>query len=115
MRFFISQPMAGLSDADILKKRNEIIGVLKEKFGDDIEIIDSFTKSETIVDRGRVAMLGHSIMMMWNADVVIFCDGWSQSSGCMIEHQVCTKYDISRIYESELMLSDTSEDVVFWR
>lgn len=112
MKFFISQPMAGLKDSEILEKRNEIIALIKEKYPD-AEIIDSFSKSEDIVDRGRVAMLGHSIMLMWDADYVFMCNGWMRSNGCVIENEVASRYNIKRVYEHEFR--EKKDDTVYWR
>lgn len=102
MKIFISQPMNGLKDSQILEKRAEMIRLLTDHYGEGIEIIDSFTKSEDVIGRGRVAMLGDSIMKMWDADIVLFCDGWSGSAGCTVEYEVCSRYDIKRIYEYDL-------------
>ena len=114
MKLFISQPMAGLTDEKIRKRREELIQLVKEKFSEDIEVIDSFTKSEEIVRRGRIAMLGDSIMKMHDADMVIFASGWRRSAGCNVEHEVCVRYNISRLYEEEL-IQDEHHLHVFWR
>lgn len=41
-RIFISQPMRGLSDAEILSKRQEIVSKVESIVNDEVEIIDSF-------------------------------------------------------------------------
>lgn len=47
INLFISQPMHGLSDEDILKERDRVIKLAKEKFGEDIEVLKSyFTEDE---------------------------------------------------------------------
>lgn len=103
MKWFISQPMAGMTDEEILARRNEIIALIKSmRHNEDVEIIDSFTKSEEIVGKGRIAMLGDSIMLMKDADIVFFAKGWNHSAGCNVEHEVCVQYHIRRIYEEAL-------------
>jgi len=103
MKWFISQPMAGMTDEQILARRNEIIDLIKSmRHNEEVEIIDSFTKSEEIVGKGRIAMLGDSIMLMKDADVVFFANGWEKSAGCNVEHEVCVQYHLRRIYESAL-------------
>ncbi|MBO4736433.1 MAG: hypothetical protein J5614_08560 [Paludibacteraceae bacterium] len=100
MKVFISQPMAGLTDEQILERRNELIEKTREWYkGQELEFIDSFTKSEDIVGRGRIAMLGDSIAKMYDATVCIFATGWQKSSGCKVEHEVCVQYTIQRLYE----------------
>lgn len=47
IKLFISQPMNGLSDEDILKERDRAIKCAKKQLGDDIEVLDSyFTEDE---------------------------------------------------------------------
>jgi hypothetical protein len=115
MKLFISQPMAGLTDEKIRERREELIQLVKKKFSEDIEVIDSFTKSEEIVGRGRIAMLGDSIMKMYDADMVIFASDWRRSAGCNVEHEVCKQYCIPRLYEEDLVVQEEYQHHVFWR
>lgn len=41
-KLFISQPMKGKSDADILAERQKAIKSAEEKIGEPVEVIDSF-------------------------------------------------------------------------
>ena len=90
MVVFISQPMSGKSDAEILSVREEVKAVIREKYGDNVFIIDSFIKS----NKSPVYMLGTAISLMSSADVVVFADGWENSRGCRIEYQVAKEYGI---------------------
>ena len=62
MKIFISQPMNGKSDEEIIQEREEIIKVLEDRFGkDNIEFIDSFF-DDTVKDVNiPVFLLGESI------------------------------------------------------
>lgn len=102
MKVFISQPMAGLSDEEILKKREFNINMIKMQLPEyaNVEFIDSFTKPEDIVEN-RVKMLGHSIMMLADADVCIFLPGWMDSPGCLTEFDVCKRYNIKSVFIQE--------------
>ena len=102
MKVFISQPMHGLTDEEILKRRKELIETIKNRFGDNVEIIDSFTKSPELIAKGRIAMLGDSIQLMADADVVFFANGFLLSSGCRTEHFVATVYHIPMMFESDV-------------
>lgn len=122
MKVFISQPMAGLTDEQILERRNECIQKLKDWYGEDkIDPIDSFTKSESIVDGGRIVMLGHSIQLMADADTVFFAKGWDTSKGCIVEHEVAKQYNIGCIYEeyfgdpSKAKETYHQQDTTYWR
>lgn len=90
MVVFISQPMSGKSDAEILTAREEVKAVIREKYGDNVFIIDSFIKS----NKSPVYMLGTAISLMSSADVVFFAKDWDKSRGCRIEHQVAKEYGI---------------------
>ena len=43
-KLFISQPMKGKSDADILAERQKAIKSAEEKIGEPVEVIDSFSR-----------------------------------------------------------------------
>lgn len=93
MVVFISQPMSGKSDAEILAVREEVKDVIRGKYGDNVFIIDSFIKS----NKSPVYMLGTAISLMSSADVVFFAKGWENSRGCKIERQVAESYGIKCI------------------
>ena len=44
-------------------------------------------------------MLGKSIELLAQADVVYFCDGWEYARGCKIEHDAAVAYGLDVIYE----------------
>lgn len=110
MKVFISQPMNGLSDDEIIRTREFNIQMLKMQLPEfaDVEFIDSFTKPEEIVGN-RVKMLGHSIMLLADADVCVFLPGWMNSPGCLTEFDVCKRYGIKSIFISEPIYRMNSE------
>lgn len=97
MRVFISQPMRGKTDEEILRERDEAIKEIKKNISDDIEIIDSFFQSAP-VDARPLWFLGKSLELLSTADIAYFCRGWDLSRGCRIEHQCCLEYGI-KIFE----------------
>ncbi len=111
IRVFISQPMNGLTNEEILLKREELIQKFKtfinpnntiERSLNTVEFIDSFNKDNDIVAKGRIAMLGHSISLMADADLVIAANGADNSAGCICELTVAEQYNIPVLHE-ELM------------
>ena len=98
MKIFISQPMNGRTDEDILAKRESLIALAKEKYGE-VEVIDSFTKDPELEAKGQIAMLGHSIGMMADADLVVFAKDWTRARGCRVEQQVAKQYEIPILFE----------------
>ena len=96
MRVFISQPMAGRSNEELLAERARIARKLRTMY-EDVEIIDSFL----LEPRGPVWLLGESIKLMDGADLVYFCRGWQRSRGCMVEYMTAGSYGIDMIFERE--------------
>lgn len=97
MRVFISQPMNGKTDEEILRERDEAINEIKKNISDDIEVIDSFFQSAP-VDARPLYFLGKSLELLSTADIAYFCRGWDLARGCRIEHQCCLEYGI-KIFE----------------
>lgn len=97
MRVFISQPMNGKTDEEILRERDEAIKEIKKNISDDIEVIDSFYQSAP-VDARPLWFLGKSLELLSTADTAYFCRGWDLARGCRIEHQCCLDYGI-KIFE----------------
>lgn len=107
MKVFISQPMNGLSEAEILKKRERLFDLVRNQYGKDIELIDSYIKSPKIVTKGHVAMLGDSIALMADADLVVFARNWNKARGCKVEEMVAKLYDLPMMFEESLTLTES--------
>lgn len=90
-KVFISQPMHGMEESDILQIRQDIINAV-EKTWDDVYILDSFLTGAK--DVNPLVCLGHAITILSKADVAVFAPRWSHSRGCRVEHEICEEYDI---------------------
>ena len=100
-KLFISQPMRGRSDEEILKEREEIIQYVKNKYPyDEIEVIDSFFQ-EAPVDVRPMWYLGKSIELLSTADIACFAKGYMDARGCRIEHTCAHEYGIETVIEWE--------------
>lgn len=73
MKVFISQPMRGRTDEEILIKRNEIVNKLKEEYGE-VEILDSFF-TDFNPDVKPLEYLAKSIGYLAKADLAYFAKG----------------------------------------
>ena len=97
MKVFISQPMKGRTDKEILEERDAVIEYLKQKYGD-ISIIDSFLDIEPPeVKTTPVFYLGKSIQLLSEADLCVVVGDVSGNNGCQIEMEVCKRYGIEFI------------------
>ena len=97
-KLFISQPMNGKSDDDILKERKMAIKRAKEVLNDDIEVLDTFF-DDFEENAKPLHYLARSIEYLAEADVAYFVEGWNRARGCKIEHQCASEYGIQCIYE----------------
>lgn len=97
-KLFVSLPMAGLTTEEIRNKMTEYKENAEHIMGEKLELIDTTTvEAPNDVKNCRVWCLGKSIMMMADADIVYFGDGWREARGCIAESVVAYRYKILRI------------------
>lgn len=92
-KLFISQPMKGKSDEDILAERQKAIKSAEEKIGEPVEVIDSFFQ-EAPVDAKPLWFLGKSLELLAGADIAYFAKSWQDARGCKIENTCAIEYGI---------------------
>lgn len=97
MKVFISQPMKGLSEEEIKSNREKAIKNIKNLYGDDAEIIDSYIDS----DGTPLWCLGKSIELLSTADIAYFVKDWNTARGCRIEYMCADNYGIGAYFEEE--------------
>ena len=99
-KVFISQPMRGLTDEEILKKREEIKKDIENKINEKVEFIDSFFQDypSNIHDiHVPIWYLGKSIQLLSQADMIYLGENWDKARGCKIEYEVAKAYGIKII------------------
>ena len=104
-KLFISQPMRGKSDAEILTARNDAICAAKEVCGEEVEVIDSFFQDAPVEAR-PLWFLGKSLELLSTADIAYFALGWEEARGCRIEHECAKEYGIPWIATGQLAEKD---------
>lgn len=93
MKIFISQPMTGIKLEQIKDTREDFVKNLKEKYGDNIEILDTiFDDFDPEDPTNPLKCLGLSLYIMGDADLCVFMPNWQNSRGCNIEHDCAIKY-----------------------
>lgn len=95
-RLFISQPMNGKTDEEILFAREKAINSAERLLGEPVEVIDSFFQNAPH-DAKPLWFLGKSLELLSTADVVYFAKGWESARGCRIENQCAIEYGIDVI------------------
>ena len=74
-KLFISQPMKGKTDEQILAEREKAIKSAERQLGEPVEIIDSFFQSAP-ADAKPLWFLGKSLELLSGADIAYFAKGW---------------------------------------
>lgn len=97
-KLFISQPMKGKTDEEILAVREKAIKSAEEKLGEPVEVIDSFFQSAP-ADARPLWFLGKSLELLSTADVAFFAKGWEEARGCKIENTCAIEYGIDVVIE----------------
>ena len=100
-KLFISQPMRGLTDEEILKAREEIKNRAEKTIGESLELINSFIEDYPVeIDKSiPVWYLGKSIQFLSQADIAYFAGDWRNARGCKIEYEIVNAYGIKFIIE----------------
>ena len=100
MKVFISQPMNGKTQEQILTEREAIIKHINELY-DDVEIIDSYIADyppEGVSKESEgLWYLSKSIKMLSQADLAYFAKGWEEARGCRIENTCAVEYGLEVI------------------
>lgn len=107
---FISQPMTGKSEEEILETRQKEIEKIHQRFdadGVEINIIASYIDDATrkhfkehVSDdiNWDIFWLSQSLERLAMADIIWLCDGWEYSNGCNIELECATRYGVGIMY-----------------
>ena len=95
-KLFISQPMRGKTDEEILAVRQRAIESAERHLGEKVEVIDSFFKDAPVTNR-PLWFLGESLKLLATADVAYFAKGWEEARGCRIENTCAIEYGIDVI------------------
>jgi len=95
-KLFISQPMKGKTDGEILEEREKAVESARKKLGEDVEVIDSFFQ-DAPHDAGPLWFLAKSLELLSTADIAYFAKGWKKARGCRIENECAIAYGIDVI------------------
>ena len=100
MKLFISIPVNGCSDDEVVAQKALILDRIRADTNKPVELIDSYVFEDAPVggDRAGAWYLGESIKRLATADAAYFADGWQGMRGCRIERAVCEAYNIPILY-----------------
>ena len=97
-KLFISQPMSGKADEEILAERKVAIKAAEELLREPVEVIDSFFQSGPVGAK-PLWFIGKSksLEFLSDVDIAYFAKDWQKARGCKIEHECAVEYGIPRI------------------
>ena len=82
---------------DIRSDMNAIKSIVESQFDETYDLIDTVCEDTPDLNDIREPSawyLGKSILMLSEADLVVFDADWSNARGCIIEHMICALYNI---------------------
>lgn len=108
LKVFISQPMRGKTDKEILEERKRLKEAVIQNFRfNHIEVLDTFFPNLEIPDdvkHPKIYYLSKAIEMLSKADILLSAENWENHYGCIFER------DIFRIYnEYRGLIRDEAE------
>ena len=113
---FISQPMTGKSEEEILATRQKEIEKIHQLFdadGVEINIIPSYIDDATRKHFRKytsddinwdIFWLSQSLERLAMADTIWLCDGWKHSKGCNVEHECAIQYGLDIVYSGHIII-----------
>ena len=90
-KLFISQPMRGKTEEEILAVRAQAKREVEASWMEKVIVIDSFIRNAP-VDAKPLWYLGKSLELLSTADIAYFAKGWEESRGCSIEYECAQEY-----------------------
>ena len=90
-KLFISQPMRGKTDEEILAVRAQAKWEMERSWGEKMAVIDSFIRNAP-AEANPLWYLGKSLELLSTADIAYFAKGWEDARGCRIERECAEEY-----------------------
>ena len=97
---FISQPMKGLTEAQIRANRQEAVEQIESLGCEVLDSIFDFDDIENIKNKPLFYLAKSFGLIASKADGVYFLKGWQEARGCKLEHSACIAYGVPVYYES---------------
>ena len=100
---FISLPMSGIDDelvkANIERAKEAYLAITKLDISQVAFLNNIDADDNDSIDQHHLPVwyLGEALKKLSTCDEVFFWGNWRKARGCMIEHEVCTLYDIPAI------------------
>ena len=104
VKVFVSQPMRGKTNEEIMKERERVKDVVKRLYivpntivTVKVEILDSFIKDSN----SSLETFIRGLNKMYEADLVYFVKGFKDYRGCKLEFEIATQYNARMAVEQD--------------
>lgn len=98
MRFFVSQPMAGLTSTQIEEQLQETKRWLETYFGKSVDVLNAYIKQDALapLHDGQIGVwyLTESLKFMSECHTVVMVGEWWKSRGCVLEYKIARAYGL---------------------
>ena len=94
MKVYISQLINDRDLDMVIRERNQIMEHVRKLYPDAEEIESLFWSYDIESKNLPLKMLGMSLELMAEADLVVFADCWSLGRDCKIEHEAALQYGL---------------------
>lgn len=94
-KVFISQPMRGKTQEEIMRVREKAIASAKRHMGEDVEIIESYCPAAA--DLNPLKCLAISVSQLADADFVYFAKDWQKARECRVENAIALEYELNMV------------------
>ena len=110
-KVFISQPMEGKTEDEILATREQANAGLKAAGYEVVNsTIDEGEAKPRSVMNESLYNLAKSLEVMSECDTVFFCQGWRNARGCRVEHKAAVDYGMTIIEFKETPVAHQKEE-----
>lgn len=95
-KLFVSQPMRGRSDEEILAERERLVRKVEAVLDEPLEVLPTLFDGSGFSEKNKALQcLAASLRLLAEADVAVFAYGWEMARGCRIENAACIDYGIT--------------------
>lgn len=101
MRFFVSQPMTGLTSTKIEEQLQETKRWLETYFGKSVDVLNAYIKQDApaSLHDGQIGIwyLMESLKIMSECHAVVMAGEWWKARGCVLECKIAKEYGLPLI------------------
>lgn len=91
-KVYVSMPKSGKTLGEIREKQTNLIGVIERVIGESVEIL--YPSRETSLNDKPLSLLLDNLILINEADYIVFVEGWTEEAESRIEHEIVIMYGL---------------------